>query len=381
MAFVHIHYIGYSMQKQDYYEVLGVSRDASDAEIKKAYRRLAMKHHPDRTDGDKASEEKFKVATEAYEILSNPQKRQAYDRHGHAGVDPNAGHGGPGGFGDVFNDIFADIFGAAAGGGRRSQPRGADLRYNLELSLEDAVRGTSVTIQVPTWVACTSCEGSGAKKGSKPTTCHSCHGNGQIRIQQGFFSLQQTCPTCRGAGQVITDPCRPCHGHGRVREEKKLQVKIPPGVDEGDRVRLGGEGEAAPQGGISGDLYVEVHVKPHAIFQREGEHLYCEVPISFVLAALGGDLEVPTLDGKVKLHIPAETQTAKVFKIPGKGVRTVRSRSQGDLLCRIIVETPVCLNKKQKELLQEFEKATEDCSKHSPKVSKWFNRVKDFFEK
>ncbi len=367
------------MAKKDFYEILGVERNASDADIKTAYRRLAMKHHPDRTEGNKESEEKFKAATHAYEVLSDPQKRRAYDQYGHAGVDPSQGMGGhgPGGFGDIFNDIFADIFGAAAGRGR--EPRGADLRYSLELSLEDAVRGTNVTIQVPTWLKCNTCHGSGANKGSKPATCSSCHGHGQVRIQQGFFSLQQTCPTCRGSGQVITDPCRACHGQGRVRDEKKLQVKIPPGVDDGDRVRLNGEGEAAPQGGVAGDLYVEVHVKEHPIFQREGEHLYCEVPISFITATLGGDLEVPTLNGRVKLHVPPETQTGKVFKISGKGVRTVRGHGQGDLLCRVNVETPVDLNRKQKELLREFEKAIEG-DKNSPRVNKWFNRVKDFFD-
>lgn len=367
-------------KQQDFYEILGVARDASPEDIKKAYRRLAMKHHPDRTEGDKASEEKFKTATHAYETLSDPQKRRHYDQFGDA---PQAGHGGgpgAGGFGDVFNDIFSDIFGGAGGGRGRGQARGADLRYNLELSLEDAVKGTSVTIQVPTWIMCEGCHGSGANKGTKPATCMSCHGQGSIRIQQGFFSLQQTCPTCRGSGEVITDPCRVCRGQGRVRDEKKLNVKIPGGVEEGDRVRLGGEGEAAPQGGVAGDLYVEVHIKAHPIFQREGEHLYCEVPIGIVMAALGGELEVPTLDGRVKLRIPPETQTGKVFKITGKGVKTVRGHAKGDLLCRVIVETPVDLTKKQKEILREFETGMEG-EKNSPRVNKWFNRVKEFFDK
>lgn len=367
------------MSKQDYYEILGVSRDASEADIKKAYRRMAMKYHPDRTEGDKESEEKFKAATQAYEVLSNAQKRRAYDQFGHAGVDQSGmgGGQGPGGFGDIFNDIFADIFGGATG---RREQRGADLRYTLELSLEDAVKGANVTIQVPTWVACKSCHGSGASKGSKPSTCSSCHGHGQIRIQQGFFSLQQTCPTCRGSGQIISDPCRPCHGQGRVKDEKKLQVKIPAGVDDGDRIRLNGEGEAPPQGGVAGDLYVEVHIQEHPIFQRQGEHLYCEVPISFVMAALGGDIEVPTLNGRVKLHIPSETQTGKIFKMSGKGVKPVRGGGHGDLLCRVIVETPVDLNRKQKDLLREFDGAT-DADKNCPRVNKWFHRVKDFFDK
>ncbi len=363
------------MAKQDYYEILGVPRTANESEIKNAYRRMAMKYHPDRTKGDKSAEEKFKAATHAYEILSDPQKRRTYDQFGE---DPSGGHGGPGGFGDIFNDIFADIFGAA-GGGRRGQPRGSDLRYPLEMSLEEAILGGEMTIDVPTLVACKTCNGSGASKGSKPTTCHHCHGQGQIRIQQGFFSLQQTCPTCRGSGQIISDPCRPCRGQGRVQDEKKLHVKIPPGVDNGDRIRLTGEGEAAPQGGIAGDLYIEVSVREHPIFDREGDNLYCEVPISIITAALGGDLEIPTLKGKVKLHIPSETQTGKVFKIGGKGVKSVNSRHQGDLLCRVIVETPVDLNKKQKELLREFGQLVSD--QNSPRVNKWFGRVKDFFDK
>lgn len=363
--------------KEDFYAILGVSRTSSDAEIKKAYRRLAMKHHPDRTKGDKDSEEHFKAATHAYEILSDPQKRQAYDQHGHAAFEQ--GHGaGPGGFGDIFNDIFADIFGGASGRGH-GRPRGADLQYNLEISLEDAIEGTQVTIQIPTWTACQSCEGSGAKKGSKPSACRACQGRGEIHMQQGFFSLKQTCPQCRGQGQVITDPCRPCHGQGRVQDEKKLQIKVPPGVDQGDRIRLSGEGEAAVPGGVAGDLYVEMHVKPHDIFQREGHHLFCEVPISFTTAALGGDLEVPTLKGRVKLTIPPETQNAKVFKVAGKGVRSVRSSQVGDLLCRIVVETPIDLNARQKELLKEFE-AVSEAQKNTPRVNKWFGRVKTFFD-
>lgn len=363
--------------KEDFYALLGVSRTASEAEIKKAYRRIAMKHHPDRTSGDKASEEHFKAATHAYEILSDPQKRQAYDQYGHAAFEHGHG-GGQGGFGDIFNDIFADIFGAAGGRGR-GRPRGADLQYNLEITLEDAIDGKEVTIQIPTWAKCDDCEGSGAKKGSKPSDCSACHGRGQIHIQQGFFSLKQTCPQCHGSGQMITDPCHSCHGQGRQKQQKKLQIKIPPGVDTGDRIRLTGEGEAAPQGGIPGDLYVEVHVLAHEFFQREGQHLFCEIPISFVTAALGGDLEVPTLKDKVKLHIPAETQNGKVFKIGGKGVRTVRNAHVGDLLCRVIVETPVDLNARQKEILKEFEEISE-AQKNTPRVNKWFGRVKEFFK-
>lgn len=367
------------MSKQDYYEVLGVSRSASDADIKKAYRRLAMKYHPDRTKGNKSDEETFKTVTHAYEVLSDPQKRQAYDRFGHDAFEQGGHGGGHGGFGDIFNDIFSDIFGHATGGGGRRQPRGADLQYNLELTLEEAVEGKQVTIEVPTWVACGSCHGSGANKGSKPVSCSSCQGRGQIHIQQGFFSLKQTCPTCSGSGQMIGDPCRPCHGQGRVKEKKKLQVKIPPGVDDGDRVRLNGEGEAAPHGGVSGDLYVQVHLKQHAIFQRDGNHLFCEIPIDFVTAALGGDLEIPTLEGKVKLTIPPETQTGKVFKLNGKGVRTVRSAGKGDLLCRVIVETPVNLTAEQKEILRRFSEVTQS-HENSPKINKWFSRVKEFID-
>lgn len=368
------------MSKQDYYETLGVSRNADEAEIKKAYRRLAMKYHPDRTKGDKGDEEKFKAATAAYEILSDPKKRQQYDQFGHAGVDSSQGFGGgAGGFGDIFNDIFADIFGGAGGHQRGGSSRGSDLQYNLELSLEQAVKGENITLDVPTYVQCHQCAGSGAAKGSKPQTCSTCHGQGQIRMQQGFFALQQTCPTCRGQGTVISDPCRPCHGQGRVRENKKLQVKIPPGIDEGDRIRLNGEGEAALHGGVPGDLYVQIHIRAHPIFQRQGENLYCEMPIRFVLAALGGELEVPTLEGPVKLQIPAETQTGRLFKLNGKGIKSVRGRSKGDLLCRVIVETPIELTRKQKELLQEFEKETEN-QQHSPRVTKWFNRVKEFID-
>ena len=316
------------MAKQDFYELLGVAKDSTPQEMKKAYRRLAMKHHPDRNPDDKSAEEKFKDISEAYEILSDDQKRAAYDRYGHAGVDGSAGGGGgagAGNFSDIFGDVFGDIFGGAGGGrgGSRSN-RGSDLRYTLELDLEDAVKGTTVEIRVPTLVHCDPCDGSGAKKGTKPVTCQTCGGAGQVRMQQGFFSVQQTCPTCRGQGKSIKDPCRECHGQGRKEKKKTLSVKIPPGVDTGDRIRLAGEGEAGSHGGPAGDLYVQVAVKDHAIFQREGKDLYTEVPISFVDAALGGELEVPTLEGRVKLKIPAESQTGKLFRLRGKGVTPVR---------------------------------------------------------
>lgn len=373
------------MSKRDYYEVLGVAKNATEAEIKKAFKRLAMKYHPDRNPDDKAAEEKFKEAKEAYEILTDVQKRAAYDQFGHAGVDPSAGGGGgygPGGagFSDIFGDVFGDIFGGGAGArGSTRAYRGSDLRYNLELSLEEAVMGTTVKIRIPTLVECGVCDGSGAKKGTSPQTCPTCHGHGQVRMQQGFFSLQQTCPRCHGSGKIITDPCSACHGQGRVQEHKTLSVKVPAGVDEGDRIRLSGEGEAGLHGGPSGDLYVQIHVREHSIFARDGNNLACEVPISFVTAALGGELDVPTLGGRVKLKIPAETQSGKLFRLRGKGVRSVRGGEVGDLICRVMVETPVNLTGKQKELLREFE-ASLGGDRHSPKASSWLDGVKKFFE-
>jgi len=351
------------MAKRDYYEVLGVPRNASEAELKKAFRRLAMKHHPDRNQGDKGGEAEahFKEIKEAYDILSDAQKRAAYDQFGHAGIDAGAGMGrGPGGFGagasfsDIFGDVFGDIFGAGRGGGSRVQ-RGADLRYNLELSLEEAVAGTTVRIRVPTLANCTACGGSGARKGSSPRTCGTCHGAGQVRMQQGFFSISQTCPTCRGRGAVIEDPCQTCHGVGRVQEAKTLSVKVPAGVDTGDRIRLAGEGEAGEMGGPPGDLYVQVRVKEHSIFTREESDLYCEVPIAITAAALGGELEVPTLDGKLKLKIPAGTQTGRMFRMRGKGIRSVRGGDVGDLICRVVVETPVNLTDEQREMFRRLD--------------------------
>jgi len=361
------------MAKRDFYEVLGVERGASEAELKKAYRRLAMKHHPDRNPGDKAAEEAFKEANEAYEVLSDPSKRAAYDQYGHAGVDPQMGAGAAGAgygganFSDIFGDVFSDFF------------SGSDLRYTLELDLEEAVRGTTVTIRVPTLVECKVCDGSGAKKGTSPVTCTTCGGIGQVRMQQGFFSVQQTCPRCHGSGKMISDPCGNCHGQGRVEEQKTLSVKVPPGVDTGDRIRLSGEGEAGTQGGPAGDLYVVVNVREHAIFQRDGKHLYCEVPISFADAALGGELEVPTLDGRVKLKIPEGTQTGKQFRLRGKGVAPVRGGAAGDLMCRVVVETPVNLSKRQREMLEEFRGTLQGDTSHSPRASGWFEGVKRFF--
>jgi len=373
------------MSKRDYYEVLGVSKNCSEAELKKAYRRAAQKHHPDRNQDNKGSEDKFKECKEAYEILNDSQKRAAYDQFGHAGVDPSMGGGrgqpGAGGFNDIFGDVFGDIFGGGRGGGGQRVYRGSDLRYNLELSLEDAVAGTEVKIRIPTQVKCGECDGSGARKGSTPTTCTTCGGHGQVRMQQGFFSVQQACPHCKGNGTIISDPCSTCRGSGRVQERKTLSVKVPAGVDTGDRIRLAGEGEAGESGGPPGDLYVQVQVKDHSIFQREENNLYCEVPISFVTAALGGELEVPTLNGRVNLKIPAETQSGRMFRIRGKGVKQVRGGPVGDLLCKITVETPVNLTRKQKDLLKEFSGHVEEGgSRHSPQESSWIDGVKKFFE-
>ena len=377
------------MSKRDYYEILGVKRDAAEADIKKAYRRLAMKHHPDRNPGDKKAEEQFKEAKEAYEVLTDSKKRAAYDQFGHAGVDAHAaGARGGGGAGFDPNDIFGDIFGEAFGdifsGGRRGGGqrvyRGADLRYGLTLSLEQAVFGETVNIRVPALAACEVCHGSGAKPGTDPETCPTCHGRGQVRMQQGFFTVQQACPRCHGRGKIISSPCGNCHGQGRVEQDKTLAVKVPPGVDNGDRIRLSGEGEAGPNGGPAGDLYVEITVRSHPIFSRDGADLACEVPVSFATAALGGELEVPTLDGSVTLKIPAETQTGKVFRLRGKGVKPVRGGSVGDLLCKVELETPVNLSREQKEMLKKLDAILKaDGGKHSPKEHSWLEGVKRFF--
>ena len=348
------------MSKRDYYEVLGVAQNADEKEIKKAYRRIAMKFHPDRNSDDPKADDKFKEATEAYEVLTNAEKRAAYDRFGHAGVDGSAGGGGfsEGGFSDIFGDVFGDIFGGGGGGRSRGGPqRGSDLRYTLDISLEDAVFGKTVEIKVPTLQSCDVCDGSGAKPGTSVKTCSTCGGAGQVRMQQGFFQVQQTCPSCRGQGKVVSDPCTSCRGQGRVERSKTLSVKVPPGVDTGDRIRLSGEGEAGPNGGPNGDLFVEMSVRKHAIFDRDGKDLHCDAPITFSDAALGGELEVPTLEGRVKLKIPEGTQTGKLFRLRGKGVKPVRGGSVGDLLCRVVVETPVQLTKKQKELLQQFQES------------------------
>ena len=376
------------MEQRDYYELLEVSRNANDAEIKKAYRKLAMKYHPDRNPDDSSAEEKFKEIQKAYNILSDKQKRAAYDQFGHAGVDSSMGGGqggfgaGFGGFGDVFEDIFENIFSGGRGGGRQSRgQRGSDLQFNVQLTLEEAALGKEIEINVPRHGSCTTCEGSGAKKGTKPKSCETCNGIGQVRIQQGFFSIQQTCPSCHGEGKIISDPCPSCHGQGRIRESKKLTVKIPAGVDNGDRVRLSGEGEAGIHGGGPGDLYVQINVKTHAIFERHENDLHCEVPISFITSAIGGSIEVPTLEGRVTLKIPAETQTSKVFRLRGKGMKSVRGYAQGDLLCKVVVETPVNLSREQKDLLAQLQDSLENAkTNHSPRSSSWFAGVKKFFE-
>jgi len=376
------------MAKRDYYEILDISKSASADEIKKAYRRLAMKFHPDRNkDDDGASEKKFKEAKEAYEVLKDAEKKATYDQFGHDGL--RAGPGGQGGFhsaegfGDIFGDVFGDIFGGGRRGGGAPQVfRGADLGYELKLDLEDAVAGDTVEIDVPTQISCSTCGGSGAKKGTSPETCSTCGGAGQVRMQQGFFSIQQTCPACKGVGTTISDPCNDCHGRGRIRKTRTLSVKIPAGVDDGDRIRLSGEGEAGRNGGPSGDLFVELRVSKHKIFERDGANLACEVPISFSTATLGGDVELPTLDGHVALKVPAGTQSGKIFRLRGKGVTTVRDARKGDLFAQVAVETPVNLTAEQKELLEKFDATLQaGGDKHSPRADGWMDTVKRFFDR
>jgi molecular chaperone DnaJ len=373
------------MAKRDYYEVLGVNKDASEEDVKKAYRKLAMKWHPDRNPDNPKAEERFKEAKEAYEILTDAQKRPLYDQFGHAGVDPSAaaagGAGAGAGFGnfaDAFGDIFSDIFGG--GRGRSSVYRGADLRYNLDISLEDAARGTETRIRIPAMEECAACKGSGAKPGTSPTACPTCHGHGQVRMQQGFFSIQQTCPRCHGTGKIVSSPCQTCGGAGRVKQHKTLAVKIPAGVDEGDRIRLSGEGEAGLNGGPAGDLYVVIHLKPHPVFTRDHNDLHCEMPISITTGALGGDIEIPTLDGYAKIKIPGGTQTGQMFRLRGKGIKGVRSSGHGDLICHVSVETPVNLTSRQKELLQELEAILQkDNGRHNPRAKSWMDKVREFF--
>jgi molecular chaperone DnaJ len=374
------------MAKRDFYEVLGVNRDATADDIRKAYRKLAMKWHPDRNPENPKAEDHFKEAQQAYDVLSDAQKRAAYDQFGHAGVDPQAGMGAAGaaggftGFGDIFNDIFGDIFGGARGA-RSGVYRGADLRYNLEITLEQAAHGFETRIRIPTMAPCETCHGSGAKAGSQPQTCPTCRGAGQVRVSQGPFSIAQTCPRCHGAGKIIPNPCATCGGSGRIKQQKTLSVKIPAGVDEGDRVRLSGEGEPGLNSGPAGDLYVQVHIKAHPVFQRDHDDLHCEMPISITTAALGGEVEIPTLDGSARIRVPAESQTGKTFRLRGKGIKGVRSHVAGDLFCHVVVETPVNLTSRQKELLKEFAGISDqDVARHNPRSKSWLEKVKEFFE-
>ena len=372
------------MAKQDFYEILGVSKSASPDELKSAYRKLAMKHHPDRNPGDKSAEQKFKEINEAYDILKDDQKRAAYDRFGHVAFE-QGGARGPGdfGFSGGFADIFDEMFGEFMGGGRRGQggpSRGSDLRYNLEISLEEAFRGKQTTIRVQTLVACDQCKGGGAEAGSRPIACPTCYGRGRVRAQQGFFTMERTCTTCQGTGRVIDNPCKACGGQGRTRREKMLSVNIPAGVEDGTRIRLGGEGEAGVRGALAGDLYMFISVTPHRIFQRDGANIYCRVPIPFTTAALGGTIEVPSVDGsRARVTVPAGTQSGHQFRLRGKGMTVLRSPARGDMFIEATVETPVNLNKRQQELLREFEKAGEGGKTH-PESEGFFAKVKEFFE-
>ncbi|MDD3018625.1 MAG: molecular chaperone DnaJ [Comamonas sp.] len=378
------------MAKRDYYEVLGVSKTASDDEIKKAYRKLAMKYHPDRNQGEKAkeAEEQFKEVKEAYEMLSDSQKRAAYDQYGHAGVDPNM-RGGPGGaegfggFAEAFGDIFGDMFGGQRGGGARGgrqMYRGNDLSYTMEITLEEASKGKATEIRIPSWDTCDTCHGSGAKPGTQPKTCTTCGGQGSVQMRQGFFSVQQTCPHCRGTGKIIPEPCTSCHGQGKVKRHKTLEVKIPAGIDSGMRIRSTGNGEPGVNGGPPGDLYIEIRIKPHDIFERDGDDLHCQVPVSFITAALGGEIEVPTLAGKAAIDIPEGTQAGKQFRLRGKGIKGVRASYPGDLYCHIVVETPVKLTEYQRKLLRELEESLKKGgSKHSPSGEGWTDKLKRFF--
>jgi molecular chaperone DnaJ len=374
------------MAKRDFYEVLGVPKNASDEEIKKSYRKMAMKFHPDRNqdNGAKEAEGKFKEAKEAYEMLSDPQKRAAYDQHGHAGVDPNMRGGGEGfgGFAEAFGDIFGDMFGQQRGraGGGRQVFRGGDLSYAMEVTLEEAAKGKDAQIRIPSHENCEVCSGTGAKPGTQAKTCGTCGGAGAVQMRQGFFSVQQPCPTCRGAGKTIADPCTACQGQGQIKKTKTLEVKIPAGIDGGMRIRSSGNGEPGTNGGPPGDLYIEIRLKKHDIFERDGDDLHCSVPISMVTAALGGEIDVPTLEGKAAIDMPEGTQTGKQFRLRGKGIKGVRGSYPGDLYCHITVETPVKLSEHQRKLLRELDESfKKGGSKHSPTGDSWTDRLKSFF--
>ena len=371
------------MAKRDLYEVLGVGKNASEDELKKAYRRLAMKYHPDRNPDSKSAEEQFKEVKAAYEILSDSAKREAYDRFGHAGVDPSAGPGpgagGFGGFSEAFGDIFGDIFGGGRGAGRSNVYRGADLRYAMEISLEEAAQGHDTEIRVPSWDSCSACHGTGAKPGTKPKVCGTCGGQGNVCVQQGFFSIQQTCPTCHGTGKVIAEPCVTCDGVGRTKRTKTLEVKIPAGIDSGMRIRSAGNGEPGVNGGPPGDLYIEIRIREHPVFTRDGDDLHCEVPISITSAALGGKVRVPTLGGRAEIDLPEGTQSGKTFRLRGKGIKGLRASYPGDLYAHVVIETPVRLTEHQRKLLRELDASLTD-PKHSPQTKSWTDRVKDFFQ-
>ena len=374
------------MAKRDFYEVLGVPKNASDDEIKKAYRKLAMKWHPDRNQGDASAESKFKEVKEAYEMLSDAEKRGAYDQYGHAGVDPNmrGGAGGPGGFGDAFGDIFGDIFGGGrrggGGGGGRQVFRGNDLSYAMDITLEEAAAGKESQIRIPSWDSCTPCDGTGAKPGTQAKTCTTCHGAGQVQMRQGFFSVQQTCPHCHGKGKIIADPCNTCHGQGQTKTNKTLEIKIPAGIDDGMRIRSTGNGEPGQNGGPPGDLFIEIRLRKHDIFERDGDDLHCQVPVNLTSAALGGEIDLPTLAGKATIEIPEGTQNGKTFRLRGKGIKGVRSSIAGDLYCHIVTETPVKLTEHQRKLLKELDESfKKNRDKHSPNGGGWFEKAKAFF--
>ncbi len=380
------------MAKRDYYDILGVPKNATEEDIKKAYRKLAMKHHPDRNQGEgddaKKSEEKFKEAKEAYEMLSDGQKRAAYDQHGHAGVDPNRGGGpgaeGMGGFAEAFGDIFGDIFnGGRRGGGGGGQQvfRGSDLSYAMEISLEEAAHGKDAQIRIPSWDSCDTCHGTGAKPGTSAKTCSTCNGAGTVHMRQGFFSIQQTCPNCHGSGKIIPEPCTTCSGAGKIKRQKTLEVKIPGGINEGMRIRSAGNGEPGTNGGPAGDLYIEIRIKEHDIFERDGDDLHCTVPVSFTTVALGGAIEVPTLAGKAEIELPEGTQHGKTFRLRGKGIKGLRSSYPGDLYAHVSVETPVKLTEHQRKLLKELDESLKKGGeKHSPNAKSWTDRVKDLFK-
>ncbi|MDP4994405.1 MAG: molecular chaperone DnaJ [Burkholderiaceae bacterium] len=377
------------MAKRDFYEVLGVPKNASDDEIKKAYRKLAMKWHPDRNQGDASAESKFKEVKEAYEMLSDAEKRGAYDQYGHAGVDPNmrggaGGPGGPGGFGDAFGDIFGDIFGGGrrggGGGGGRQVFRGNDLSYAMDITLEEAAAGKESQIRIPSWDSCSPCDGTGAKPGTQAKTCTTCHGAGQVQMRQGFFSVQQTCPHCHGKGKIIADPCNTCHGQGQTKTNKTLEIKIPAGIDDGMRIRSTGNGEPGQNGGPPGDLFIEIRLRKHDIFERDGDDLHCQVPVNMTSAALGGEIDLPTLAGKATIEIPEGTQNGKTFRLRGKGIKGVRSSIAGDLYCHIVTETPVKLTEHQRKLLKELDESfKKNRDKHSPNGGGWFEKAKAFF--